>query len=68
MVKHRERKEKADEEAEASNMQIILEDSSSSATEDLTLGDEDMARSSVFLCYPQSVGENKFLPLLYHHV
>ena len=43
LVKHKERKEKADEEAEASNMLIILEDSSSSTTEDLTLDDENMA-------------------------
>ena len=46
LVKHGERKEKADEEAEASNMQIILEGSSSSATEDLTLDDEGVAGSS----------------------
>ena len=41
LFKHRERQQKADEEAEATNLQIILEDSCSSATDD-----EDMAGSS----------------------
>ena len=41
LLKHRERQQKADEEAEASNIQIILEDSCGLATDD-----EDVAGSS----------------------
>ena len=49
LLKHRERQQKADEEAEASNVKIILEDSCSSATDD-----EDMAGSSgVSLLHPK---------------